>query len=393
MKILYITEVYPSSKDTGVWGGGERQFYEISRRIAMMGHEISILTCKFPQQPSLEFADNLKIYRITSTRNPKTYRIQSVFSVLHYVIEAAAWANTLNPDIIHCNTYFPIYAGKLAAQLKEVPLVSTFHDVYNFKRWIESQNSFLFGSLGYLATITTARLSHDRIITVSQQCKEKLIKLGIPREKIRVIPNGVDIALFDSTEVDKVPNQILYVGRLVKFKHVDWLIEAFAKILEEIPDAKLKIVGDGPERGNLERLARKLDIQKRVTFVGATSTYEKVVQHYKESEVFVLPSTVEGEPIVLKEAMAACLPVIAMNIPGSGIPSLIRNGKNGFLLEPGHPELIAEKIILLLQDNELRKKMGKEGRKFAEKYDWNIVARRTFEVYKECLKNAEMTRQ
>jgi len=80
------------------------------------------------------------------------------------------------------------------------------------------------------------------VIAVSPQCRQKLIGLGIKEEKIIIIPNGVDLKLFDSVRVEKVPNQILYVGRLVEFKHVDWLIEAFAEVLKEVPDAKLKIV-------------------------------------------------------------------------------------------------------------------------------------------------------
>jgi len=193
------------------------------------------------------------------------------------------------------------------------------------------------------------------------------------------------LKLFDSTRVEKVPNQILYVGRLVDFKHVDWLIQAFANVLKEVPDAKLKIVGGGPERGNLEALVRKLGLQKYVTFTGLTPTYEAVTRYYKESEVFVLPSTVEGEAIVLKEAMATSLPLIAMNIPGSGVLSLMRDEENGFLLDPGRPEFIAEKLVQLLQNEKLRKRMGAAGRKFVEKYDWDVIAERTLRVYQETI--------
>ena len=154
-----------------------------------------------------------------------------------------------------------------------------------------------------------------------------------------------------------------------------------------MPSAKLKIVGGGPERGNLEALVRKLGLQAHVTFTGITPTYEAVTRYYNESEVFVLPSTVEGEAIVLKEAMAARLPLIAMNIPGSGVLSLMRDGENGFLLEPGRPELIAEKLVQLLQNEKLRKEMGTAGRKFVEKYDWNVIAERTLQVYQKAIED------
>jgi glycosyltransferase involved in cell wall biosynthesis len=387
VRILYITEIYPDPKrGLGVWGGGERQFYEISRRVAARGHDVTILTCRFPGQLAEEIVDGIKIHRIGLSRDPKTGGARkAVWPIFSYILKTAKQAIKLAPDLIHCNTYFPVYPGGIAAHSCKIPLVTTFHDIYGLKGWIESQRSVAWGSLGHLATIVAAGIPHKKVIAVSPQCRQKLIDLGIKEEKITVIPNGVDLKLFDSIRAEKVPNQILYVGRLVDFKHVDWLIEAFALVLKEVPDAKLKIVGGGPERERLEELVRKLGLQARVTFTGVTPTYEAVTRYYRESEVFVLPSTVEGEAIVLKEAMAASLPLIAMNTPGSGVLSLARDGENGFLLEPGRPELIAEKLIQLLKDENLRKRMGEAGRKFVEKFDWDVIADRTLEVYRKAI--------
>lgn len=389
MKILYITEIYPDpERGIGVWGGGERNFYEISRRVARRGHEVTILTCRFPNQPAEETIDGIKIHRVGLSRDPKTGGARrAIFPIFSYIVRTAELATKLAPEIIHCNTYFPVYSGMMVARSMGVPLVSTFHDIYGLKGWVRSQDSIIWGLFGHLATTIAARMPHDKIISVSPQCKQKLMALGIRREKITIIPNGVDLKLFDSTQVEKVPNQVLYVGRLVNFKHVDWLIEAFGQVLREVPNARLKIVGDGPERINLERLVKKLGLQPHVTFTGVTPTYEAVARYYKESEVFVLPSTVEGEAIVLKEAMAAGLPFIAMNVPGSGVLSLTHDGENGFLLEPGRPELIAEKITQLLQDEKLKNWMGTKGRKFVEKFDWDVIAGRTLEIYQKALES------
>jgi glycosyltransferase involved in cell wall biosynthesis len=388
VRILYITEIYPDPKrGLGIWGGGERQFYAISKRVAARGHDVTILTCRFPGQPAEEIVDGMKIHRVGLSRDPKSGGARkSVLPIFSYMFETTGVASKLAPDLIHCNTYFPVYPGEIAARLNGVPLISTFHDIYGLKGWIESQRSHTWGLLGHLATTIAARLPHDRIISVSPQCRQKLINLGVPEKKITVIPNGVDLKLFDSIQVKKVPNQVLYVGRLVDFKHVDWLIQSFAIVLKEVPGAKLKIVGGGPEREKLEELVKKLGLRARVTFTGLTPTYEAVTRYYKESEVFVLPSTVEGEAIVLKEAMAAGLPLIAMNISGSGVLSLVRDKENGFLLEPRRPEIIAEKIVQLLRDEKMRRKMGEIGRKFVEKFDWDIIADRTLEVYQEAFK-------
>jgi glycosyltransferase involved in cell wall biosynthesis len=266
---------------------------------------------------------------------------------------------------------------------KDIPTVVTFHDLYGLKGWIHSQKSILWGFLGHLVTYFSTKCMYDKIIAVSPQCKQKLLSVGVPHEKIMVIPNGVDIKLFDSTEVVKVPNQILYVGRLVNFKHVDWLIKAFYKVLKYLPDAQLKIVGWGPEWYSLKKLVRSLGLEKHIIFTGRTPTYEDVVRYYKESEVFVLPSTVEGEAIVLKEAMAARLPVIAIDVKGSGVLSIVRDGHNGFLVKPGDIDSIAKRIINLLENKELAREIGDRGRRFVEKYDWNRVAEMVYIVYRE----------
>jgi len=387
MRILYISEIYPDVKRRlGIWGGGEKQFYEISRRAANSGHEVTILTCQFPSQPREEVVSGMRIFRTGLSRNPNTGNARKEFlPVVSYILKTAKNALKFHYDVIHCNTFFPVYAGRIVSHLKQTPLITTFHDTYRLKDWIDSQNSVAWGLLGHFVTIMVTKLSHGRIIAVSPQCRQKLLSFGLPDKRITVIPNGVDLRLFDSVNVRKVSHQVLYVGRLVSYKHVDWLISAFVKVVDGVSDAKLKIVGSGPEWRNLHDLVRKLGLYSHVTFTGKTPTYETVARYFRESEVFVLPSTVEGEGIVLKEAMAACLPVIAMNVQNSGVLNLVRDGENGFLVEPKQLGLLAERIVELLMDETKRKKMGAAGREYVEKYDWEIIANRTLQVYKEAM--------
>jgi len=260
MRVLYITEIYPDLKrGIGIWGGGERNFYEISKRVSLRGHEVSILTGRFPGQPTSEVIDNIKIFRYGLSRDPLTGGVRkAILPIFSYILRTFNKAAKLVPEIIHCNTYFPVYSGSLASKLKKVPLVTTFHDIYGLKGWIRSQHSFFWGFLGHLATTLAANLPQERIIAVSPQCKQKLLSLGLPDDKITIIPNGVDLKLFDSINPPKVPNQVLYVGRLVNFKHVDWLIRSFVKVVDEVPDAKLKIVGSGPEWLKLHEMVRSL---------------------------------------------------------------------------------------------------------------------------------------
>jgi glycosyltransferase involved in cell wall biosynthesis len=389
MKILYITEIYPDVKHgLGVWGGGEKQFFEISKLVARRGHQVDILTCRFPGQTSEEFVEGVRVHRLGLTREPKTGGARrTILPISSYILKTASRAMELTPDLVHCNTYFPVYSGEIATQLRSVPLVSTFHDVYRLNEWVESQGSLIWGFLGHLATAVAARLPHDKIIVPSPQCRKKMIALGIRSEKIAVIANGVDLSLFDSVRAEKASSQILYVGRLTRLKCVDRLICAFAEVSRQVPETQLKIVGHGPEGANLRRLARRLKLQAKVIFTGVTPTYDAVARYFKESDVFVLPSRVEGESIAVKEAMAASLPVIAMKCGGSGVLSLVQDGENGFLVEPSQPTMLVDRMIQLLQDEKKRKDMGSAGRKLVEAYDWKAVADRTIQVYREVMQD------
>jgi glycosyltransferase involved in cell wall biosynthesis len=385
MRILYITEIYPDvMHGIGVWGGGEKQFYEISRIMAKRGHEVTVLTCKFPGQSSEEILSGVKVVRLGLTRDQKTGGARKVMlPILTYIFGTSIQAMKARPDLVHCNTYFPVFPGKIATMLQKVPLVTTFHDLYGLRGWVEAQRSVMWGLLGHLATVSAAKVRHNRIIAVSPQCKQKLLRLGIRSEKITVIPNGIDLELFDSVQTHRKPCQILYVGRLVSFKHVDKLIWAFAEVLKESPQAKLKIVGGGPQRTPLQNLTYKLNLEQSVTFTGVTPTYEDAAQYFKESTVFVLPSTVEGESIAVKEAMVAGLPVVGMNVPGSGVLSLVEDGVNGFLVDPTDSSALARRLVDLLQDDEKRKAIGAVARRFAEKYDWKTIADQILNVYND----------
>ncbi len=385
MRVLYISEFYPDLKrGIGVWGGGERQFFEISRRMVKMGVKVTVLTCRFPSQPPMEVYEGIKILRTGQSRDFKTGGPKKAFlPVVSYFLNTVASSSKLNFDVIHCNTYFPVYAGGLLRTLKDVPLVSTFHDTYQLKDWIDGQRSFFWGFMGHIVTILATKCRNDRVITISPQCKEKLLSVKVPKNKIRIIENGVELNMFDSIFPQKVPLQVLYVGRLVSYKHVDWLILAFSHVLKKLPNARLKIVGFGPEMNSLKILCENLGIASHVIFTGKTQTYAEVVYHFKESEVFVLPSTVEGEGIVLKEAMAASIPFIAMKVSNSGVLNITHDGENGFLVAPGNPQLIADKIVELLINKALSQRMGKNGRKLVENFDWDKIAERTLQVYKE----------
>ncbi len=209
----------------------------------------------------------------------------------------------------------------------------------------------------------------DRIIVQSGRIGDELLRelakhgshrlAEIVKQKLGVIPNGVSSQVARSAN----GNSVLYVGRLVQGKGVECLISA----MKSCPDEQLVIVGDGPERRNLELLAENM---ANIKFVGQVAP-QKVSGYLQSARMFVLPSASEGSPNVVLEAMAHGIPVIATEV--GGIPDLIKHGETGFLTQPGNSSAIASYIKKLTCDERLRSQLGKNCLSAVGQYSWDRI--------------------
>jgi colanic acid/amylovoran biosynthesis glycosyltransferase len=182
--------------------------------------------------------------------------------------------------------------------------------------------------------------------------------------KLRIVHCGVDPSLFEVRKHAERGNRLLFVGRLVAAKGLPILLET----LTQLEDTVLQVVGDGPDRRMLEDIARSLGLADRVSFLGYQSQTQ-VRELLKQTDVFALSSFAEGVPVVLMEAMAAGIPVVATRI--AGIPELIHHEESGLLVSPGDAAGIASAIRQLLGDPELRNRYAAAGRKQIER-EFNI---------------------
>lgn len=206
----------------------------------------------------------------------------------------------------------------------------------------------------------------------------------------RVIPNGVDVQRFASREIKPIeryhdgrPN-ILYVGRLDKRKGFEHLLQAFPQIQQKCPDARLLVVGafDREDKEPFVRYARSHHISS-VHFIGYVSRAE-LPRYYRTATVFCAPSTgFESFGIVLLEAMAAGVPIVASDI--TGYRQVLTNNHNGKLVLPGEPDAIGRACVKLLQDRSMRERFSKRGRLTAERYDWTHIADSVLSYYDELL--------
>jgi glycosyltransferase involved in cell wall biosynthesis len=209
-------------------------------------------------------------------------------------------------------------------------------------------------------------------------------ELGVERE-IKVIHVGVDTTLFRPTEpkgkyLPEGQFKILTVARLHKYKGIEYLIEAM-RLLQEMPEAKLYILGKGSEEVNLKRRVKRFGLEKKVEFLREAIPNYEMPFLYNECDVYVQPSIIEPYGIAVLEAMACGKPVIGTKV--GGMLDTVKEGETGLLVEPGNVEEIAERIMILKDENK-RERMGIRARKWVvDNFEWMLIGKRYQEVIEE----------
>jgi len=353
-------------------GGGEKRMYEIARRLAKK-HEIHVLTRRFRGLPSYEVHEGVHIHRIFVPSGG--VKLESPTDGSAFMAGGLLKGLNLGEfDLYAPQQFFPVFPLWLIAKAKRKPLVVTIHDVYR-ETWLQKYG--LKGCLMAIFEKVMLGLPYAKIITVSNSSKQELIESGVPEHRIEIIPNGVDVEKYDEIKAEKsgIP-RVIYIGRLIGYKHIDDLLVAFSRL---DLDAELYIVGEGPERKNLEDLAGKLKVDHKVNFTGFIDERKKI-RLLKSSHVLVLPSTTEGFGIALIEAMAAGTPAIAANIPALG--EVTRGGKVGLLFIPRNVDELATKLKGLLKNEKLQHELAEKGYKHVKaKFAWDTIAEKVERVF------------
>lgn len=383
MKILYFAQLfYPA-----IFGGGEYIFYQWAKELVKQGHEVFVITQSLQGEKSFEEIDGIKIYRVGSSITLSGTLPVGFFSNISYLISSYLKGKKIikenDIDLIHSNTYIPVISAQWCANKTKIPHIATVHDVYytsqkNFwSSWSRQENtSFLTKILGPYIEKKIAKTNVTLFHTVSEQSKSDLQKLGTEK-KITVIPNGINLEEYESETSNK--NQIIFVGRLVFYKNLQVIIDAFNKVVKEIPDAKLIIVGDGPSKSDLIRQTKSLNLENNIIFKGRV-TSETKVQLIKESKILVNPSLIEGFGIVVLEGFACGKPVITSD--SKPLSDLVDDEIDGYVLPSNNSEFWAEKMIYLLNDNKKSQNMGLAGRKKVEaNYSITSVTNKISKMY------------
>jgi D-inositol-3-phosphate glycosyltransferase len=290
-------------------------------------------------------------------------------------------------DLMHSHYWLSGWVGQVLQGLWRLPHVTMFHslgEAKNRARVSEHEPSHRIEAERQIAQ------SADRVICASQDEKDMLLRLyGVPAENVELVPCGVDLKAFrpmDKGEVRRrlgFPEEpvVLFVGRIEPLKGIDILVRAVAQVSEDIRFCLVVVGGDASaeaEKAELRSLAQKLGISRRVAFLDAVD-HSLLPQYYNAADICVVPSYYESFGLVALEAMACGTPVVASRV--GGLQGTVRDSETGFLVPWRCPEPFAERLELLLENEELRRNLGAGGRAAAEDYAWPRIAERVQAVY------------
>ena len=277
----------------------------------------------------------------------------------------------IRPDVIHCHDWVTVLGGIRCRWMLSIPLVYHIH-LPNMSPLCSS-----IENLGLLCA---------DLVTVNSEAMRDELYQRFQQTNIKVVENGVTTDEFvPSKEWPNDDGYILFVGRLVEQKGVEYLLRALLYVNERFQNIKLKIVGDGPCKTSLEMLARDLTISDQVEFLGKIDELERRVGLYQAARIVVIPSVYEPFGIIALEAMACQRPVVASRT--GGLQEIVENRINGFHFEPKDYLDLAQWIMTLLSDENLRREMGKNGHEKVRNrvYQWPYIARRYIDFYNSLL--------
>lgn len=390
MKIGFFTDVYTPQID-----GVVRSIKLYKQALEDLGHEVYIFAPKSLKKTS--FFDSIfhkekNVYRF--------YAMDSLFIpgyplALPFSYKSTKVIPKLKLDIVHCHTPLSIgMLGDMVALLSNVPQVFTYHTYYSEY----AKHYFNLGKLKEPTSKVIRKLETfycnraDLVLAPSEKLRRVLEDKMDIETSVKVLPTGIDLKEFekandkDFRKKYKIPDKkkiLLYVGRLGSEKNVSFIIRSFAKVVKKNKDAFFVIAGDGKDKESLVNLGKELNLEDNILFLGFLER-EETIKAFKACDIFLFASKTDTQGLVLSEAAAARKPIVLLRDPG--LTPLVENNKNAFVVSENENEY-AEKVLKLLQDENLYDNMAINSQEIAERYSIEIQAEKLLDYYNELIEN------
>jgi glycosyltransferase involved in cell wall biosynthesis len=342
-------------------GGAEIHLHEVFGRLAGRGHDVTLLVSGWPGAPPRAQIDGLKVVRLGSRHTYNTlvpFYYRKHLRQRHFDV----FVEDLNK--------VPIFAPFWVAE----PVALLVHHLFGTTAFQEA--SLPIAAATWLLERPLAQAyARVPVVAVSQSTAQDLVARGFHAGQIQVIENGVDLQHYqpDLAQPRFAQPTVLYLGRLKRYKRIDLIIEAFARLTHALPQARLVIAGTGTAAPDLRKRVDRLGLAERVELTGFVSESEKL-RLLRGAWVHVLTSPKEGWGIANLEAAACGTATVASDSPG--LRDSVLPGQTGFLVPHGDVATLANRIQVMLTDPALRESLGLGARRFAEQFSWERAAER-----------------
>jgi glycosyltransferase involved in cell wall biosynthesis len=352
---LRILVVNWLDRENPLAGGAETHLHEVFGRLASRGHHVAALVSGWPGCAPRASLDGIDVHRAGrrytfSVEAPAYFRRHLSGQSFDVVVE----------DLNKIPVFTPLWVSS--------PVVLLAHHLFGATAF-EAGPPAVAAATWLLERTVPWVYRRAPAIAVSESTKADLVRRGLRAERIRVVPNGIDLEWFSPAPQERAERAtLLCLGRLRKYKRVDLVVSAVARLAADGTDVELLIVGDGDERGSLERQARQLGIEERVKQLGFVGEEEKL-RLLRRAWLHVLTSSKEGWGISNLEAAACGTPSVSSDVPG--LRESVLHGETGLLVPHGNVPALADAIGGLIRDPTARERLGRQARAFAERFSWN----------------------
>lgn len=377
MRIAMVYDaVYPWVK-----GGGEKRIYELSKRLVMKGHEVHLFGVKWWRGSDIIEKDGMILHGVCGKMELYVNDRRSIYEAIIFSIRLLPHLIKEKFDIIDVTSfpYFSCFSVKMVSIYNGTPMVITWHEVWG-DYWYEYMGKS--GFFGKIVEYIASKLGKKSIVVSRTTCNN-LELLGIDREDICIIPNGVDLKRIEQIIPSANKCDVIFVGRLIKEKNVDILIKAICYVRQNLPDVRCDIIGSGPEKAKFIELIIKHGLLGTVRFYNFMK-HDEVIARIKSSKMLIIPSSREGFGIVVIEAFACGIPVITVRMERNAAQELISE-ETGLIVNLDIKELSKAICTLINMKDENQEKMSKSAIDMASAYDWSDIADQLIHFYNETI--------